>query len=139
MNFFFFFLYILENRELRNQIEQLTADYAKLEKRTSREIDRLRGENKFLADINDDIGKENDELHKQLERYVKYRLPRSLQRKTDDRPSVNVKATKSKGKKPVRCSDDELDYSQSSSEGNETEYEEKNENGARVCLNSILL
>ena len=64
---------------------------------------------------------------------------RLLQPKIDDRPSVKVKATKSKGKKLVRYTDDELDYSQSSSEGNETEYEEKNEKGARVCWVSILL
>jgi hypothetical protein len=108
-----------------------------LDRTTSREIGRLRDENKFLAEINDVFGKKNDELQSQLDRYGKYRLPRSLQRKTDDGPSV--KATKSKGKKPVRCTDDELDYSQSSSEGNETEYEEKNEKGARVCWVSILL
>jgi len=139
MMFFFIFIFVLENRDLRKQIEQLTADYERLKKRSSREIDRLREENIFLSKINDDFGKENDDLLAQIKRYEKYRVLRSLQPKIDDRPSVKVKTTKLKGKKPVRCTDDELDYARSSSEGNETEYEEKNEKGARVCLILILL
>ena len=132
---FLFFVFLLENMELKRKLEQLTAKYERLDKKTSREIERLRDENKFLAEINDAFGKENDELQEQLDRYVKYRLPRSLQRKTGDGPSV--KATKSKGKKPIRCSDDELE--QSNFEGNRTDYEESNEKGDRVCCGSILL
>ena len=98
----------------------------------------MQEENIFLSKINDDFGKENDDLLAQIKRYEKYRVPRSLQPKIDDRPSVKVKTTKSKGKKPVRCTDDELDYARSSSEGNETEYEEKNEKDTRVCLILIL-
>jgi len=135
LSFPLFFAFLIENMELKRKLEELTAKYERLDKKTSREIDRLRDENKFLAEINDAFGKENDELQEQLDRYVKYRLLRSLQRKTDDGPSV--KATKSKGKKPVRCSDDEPE--QSNSEGNGTDYEESNEKGVRVCYGSILL
>ena len=79
MMFFFIFIFVLENRDLRKQIEQLTADYERLKKRSSREIDRLREENIFLSKINDDFGKENDDLLAQIKRYEKYRVPRSLQ------------------------------------------------------------
>jgi len=106
---FLFFFFFLENMELKRKLEQLTVKYERLDKKMSRKIERLRDENKFLAKINDAFGKENDELQEQLDRYVKYRLPRSLQRKTDDGPSV--KATKSKSKKLVCLSDDEPDQS----------------------------
>ncbi len=48
--------------ELKRKLEQLTAKYERLDKKTSCEIEHLWDKNKFLAKINDAFGKENDEL-----------------------------------------------------------------------------
>jgi hypothetical protein len=56
----------------------------------------LRDENAFLAEINEEFSKENDELQSQINRLTKYRLPKSLQQKNkkngdennDDGPSA---------------------------------------------------
>jgi hypothetical protein len=128
-------------------------EYSRLEKRTSREIRRLRDETTFLAQINEEFGKENDELQSQIDRLTKYRLPNSLQQKNkkndgeknDDWPSAKRRKTekkaKSKGKKAVHCTDDELEYdsaAKSGSEVSEPEFEEKDEKGARVCFNFVI-
>jgi len=135
--FYFFYtkVYFLENRKLRDQIAALKRENERLGER----VKTFDAENRFLVRINEAFADENDVFQERLTRITRHRLPISLQKSDDnDGPSAkrrksNVKA-KSKGKKPVHYSDDELDDSQSSLEGNETEHEEKNEKGARVCL-----
>ena len=137
--FYFYFFYIkvyfLENRKLRDQIAALKRENERLGER----VKTFDAENRFLVHINEAFADENDVLQERLTQITCHQLPISLQKSdNNDRPFAkrqisNVKA-KSKGKKPVHCSDDELDDSQSSSEGNEMEHKEKNEKGARVCL-----
>ena len=102
----------------------------------SRQIKKLTSENHFLAEVNEAFANENDELRDSVNRYSSYRLPKSLrqQEHDDNRPSKRPKTKKSKGKKPVRVTDDELEYD-SNSEEHEPEIDELNVKGARVCLN----
>ena len=72
-----------------------------------------------------------------VNRYATYRLPKSFKQQESDnnRPSKRPKTMKkSKGKKPVRVIDDELEYDSNSEEREEHELDELNVKGARVCL-----
>ena len=102
----------------------------------SNENRQLTSENRFLVEVNGAFANENDELREKVDRTSKIRLPKSMRQQDDDsRPSKRTKA-KSKGKKAVHCTDDELeaDFEDNSNlEVNELE-EERNEKGARVCF-----
>jgi len=88
-----------------SQLENTTVDL-------SRQVKKLTAENHFLAEVNEAFANENDELRDSVDRYATYRLPKSFRQQKDDdnRPSKRPKTTKkSKGKKPVRVTDDELE------------------------------
>ena len=110
----------------------------------SRENKLLRDKNHFLAKINDEFGKKNDELQERINRFLKYRLPKSFwQQKNDDNHDDEfghkLKKRRSKGKKPVHYSADELEYnSMNSNSSNEPVTEEPNMKKARVCLILVL-
>ena len=100
----------------------------------SRQNKQLNSENHFLVQINEAFATENDELRGKLDRFLKIRLPKSIGQQSDtDRPSKR-KATKSKGKKAVRCSDDELPSSEGSEPAEKKQKNEENEKGARVSI-----
>ena len=105
----------------------------------SRQVKKLTAENHFLAEVNETFTNENDELRDSVDRYATYRLPKSFrQQEPDDNwPSKRLKTMKkSKGKKPVRVTDDELEYNSNSEEQQEEhELDELNVKGARVCFN----
>ena len=89
-------------------------------------------------EVNKAFANENDELRDSVNRYATYQLPKSFrQQKSDDnQPSKRSKITKkSKGKKPVHVTDDELEYDSNSEERKEHEPDKLNVKGARVCLN----
>src|SRR6266498_530259 len=94
--------------------------------------------------INDKFGKENDELQERIDQFSKYRLLKSFwQHKNDDDHDVEFghksKKRRSKGKKLVHCSADELEYnSTNSNSSNELVTEELNVKEARVCLILVL-
>ena len=114
-----------------SQLEKTTVDL-------SRQVKKLTSENHFLAGVNEAFANENDELQDSVDRYATYRLPKSFrqQEPDDNRPSKRPKTTKkSKGKKPVRITDDKLEYDSNSEEQEEHEPDELNVKGARVCLN----
>src|SRR6266545_757712 len=106
----------------------------------SRENKLLRDKNHFLAKINDEFGKENDELREKIDRFLKYRLPKSFRQQKndddhDDEFGHKSKKRQSKGKKLVHCFADELEYnSTNSNSSNEPVTEEPNAKEARVCL-----
>src|SRR6266542_5983773 len=106
----------------------------------SRENKLLRDKNRFLAKINDEFGKKNNELRERIDRFSKYRLPKSfLQQKNDDDHNDEfghkLKKRRSKGKKPVHCSTDKLEYNlMNSNSSNEPVTEEPNTKEVRVCL-----
>lgn len=113
-----------------SQLENTTVDL-------SRQVKKLTAENHFLAEVNEAFANENDELRDSVDRYATYRLPKSFRQQKDDdnRPSKRPKTTKkSKGKKPVRVTDDELEYNSNSEDPDEHEPDELNIKGARVCL-----
>jgi FtsZ-binding cell division protein ZapB len=132
-------LYV-EIRRLKKEVTELRTRCSQLEKSTtdlSRENKKLTNENQFLAKVNEAFATENDELRESVERYSNYRLPKSFrQQGRDERSSKRQKTTKSKGKKPVRVTDDELDdeSTDSSSEEHGPEIEEQDKKGARVCV-----
>ena len=109
---------------MRTRCSQLEITNADL----SRQNKRLNSENHFLAEVNEAFANENDELRDSVEYYTSYRLPKSLrqQEPDDNRPSKHPKTTKSKGKKPVRVTDDELEYDSNSEEQEEHEPDELN-------------
>ena len=117
-------------RTRNSQLETTVADL-------SRQNKKLNSENHFLAEINAAFANENDELRDSVEHYSKYRLPKSLrqQEPDDNRPSKRPKTTKSKGKKPVCITDDELEYDSNLEDEHESEIDKLNIKGARVCLN----
>ena len=104
----------------------------------------LRDENRFLAKINDEFNKENDELRERIDRFSKYQLPKSFRQQKndddhDDEFGHKSKKRRSKGKKLVHCSADELEYnSTNSNSSNEPITEELNAKEARVCLILVL-
>ena len=104
----------------------------------------LRDKNRFLAKINDEFGKENDELQERIDRFSKYRLPKSFRQQKndndhDDEFGHKSKKRRSKGKKPVHCSADELEYnSMNSNSSNEPVTKELNVKEVRVCLILVL-
>ena len=114
-----------------SQLENTTVDL-------SRQVKKLTSKNHFLAEVNEAFANENDELRDSVDRYATYRLPKSFRRQEpdDNQPSKRLKTTKkSKGKKPVRVTDNELEYDSNSEEREEHELDELNVKGFRVCLN----
>jgi hypothetical protein len=85
-------------------------------KELNREIQSLRDEKHMLLSINEALGNENDEMNTELEKYHKYRLP-----KTDDDDGIARPAKRRKGKS--LCTD----------EG------ESDIDGARVCKKSCII
>src|SRR6266542_1951187 len=100
----------------------------------------LRDENRFLAKINDKFGKENNELRERIDRFLKYQLLKLFRQQKNDDDHDNKfghksKKRRSKGKKLVHCSADELEYnSTNSNSSNELVIKELNVKEARVCL-----
>src|SRR2546421_7395576 len=102
-----------------------------IRKYDSRQVKKLTSKNHFLAEVNEAFANENDELRDSVNCYATYRLPKSFRQ-----PSKCPKTMKkSKGKKPVRVTDDELEYDSNSEEREEYEPDELNLKGVRVCLN----
>ncbi len=110
----------------------------------SHENKLLRDKNRFLVKINDEFGKKNDELQERIDWFLKYRLPKSFQQQKndddhDDEFGHKSKKRWSKGKKPVHCSADELEYNSTNfNSSNEPVTEESNAKEARVCLILVL-
>ena len=101
----------------------MRAKYAQLE-RANHEIScenkLLRDKNRFLAKINDEFGKENDELRERIDRFLKYQLPKSFQQQKndndhDDEFGHKSKKRRSKGKKLIHCFADKLEYNSTNS------------------------
>lgn len=109
-------------------------EYSKLfqeKSKLSRANKQLYDENRFLATVNEAFANENDELHDKIERYARYRLPKSIERQeTEERPTKRRK----EGKKVVHVSDELEDESNNSPSSEDKEQDEKNEIGARVGL-----
>ena len=111
-----------------SQLENTTVDL-------SRQVKKLTSKNHFLAEVNESFANENDELRDSVDHYVTYRLPKSFrqQEPDDNRPFKRLKTMKkSKGKKPVRFSDDELEYDSNSKEREEHEPDKLNVKGANL-------
>ena len=88
--------------------------------------------------VNKAFTNKNDELQNSVDHYLTYRLLKSFRQQEPDgnQLSKRLKITKKlKGKKPVRITDDELEYDSNSEEREEHEPNELNVKGARVCLN----
>lgn len=146
-----------ENKRLREELAELKLKNSRLEKRQEEivnhskkianemqslrnEIFNLREENNLLLSLNQEFGKENDELNVRLEQFEfggeNYEIPERFEeyQEDDERPSKcqkNVKS-KSKGKKPVR-SDYEEEYSDYEESAQAPQDALINEKEARVC------
>ena len=90
---------------------------------------RLLDENKFLTKINEEFGKENDDLRESLDRYTNFTMLKSFnkEKQNNDRPLKRQKTLESKGKKPV-CDQEDDD------EPFEPQIDEQDDKGARVCF-----
>ena len=133
--------------DFQKELDELRMKCVWLE-RANHEISRknklLYDENHFLAKINDEFGKENDELQERIDWFLKYQLPKSFrQQKNDDNhdDEFGHKSKKRwlKGKKLVHCFTDELEYNlTNSNSSNELVTKELNVKEARVCLILVL-
>ena len=89
------------------------------------------------------FAEENDELWSSLDQYSKIRVPKQLKhherdKSDDDKWSSKRQKKKSKGKKPIRRTSDELEDNElamsSNLDDSEPELVERNKKDARVCL-----
>jgi hypothetical protein len=121
------------------------------EMQSSGDVKTLQEEVELLANINQLLGRENDDIRNKLNRFEKYRLPGlsqetttnfgssteenvdSPKRKKRRKSNKSKLSKKAKGKRKIRCSDDEYSSERSEDSDESSEGDEKNERGARVC------
>jgi hypothetical protein len=138
-----------ELAELRNQNSQLETKIAEMQ--SSGDVKTLQAEVELLGNVNQLLGRENDDIRNKLNRFEKYRfpglsqetttnfgssteedvdLPKRKKRRKSNKPKLSKKA---KGKRKMRYSNDESSSKSSEDSDESSEENEKNESGARVC------
>ena len=148
------FILFSENRKLREEIaelkrqsSQMEIDYEEKLEKTQKNMEQMKEEIKFLANINQQFGTENDQLTKDLDRFRKYRVPelsqltissisaRSSPGDSDTEFNI-IKRPKSRKSKPIKTArtykGKSRMLSRESAESTESD-DEKNEKDARVC------
>ncbi|RHZ87614.1 hypothetical protein Glove_33g62 [Diversispora epigaea] len=147
------FISFSENRKLKEEIAELKRQNSqmkinfeeKLEK-SQENINQMKEEIDFLANINQQFGAENDQLIKNLDRFQKYRIPESISVRSSPGdsgteseiiPSKRPKGRKLKSKKIAKTNKGKRVFGNDSEEEDTESDDEKNEKGARVS-NSLI-
>ncbi|RHZ48841.1 hypothetical protein Glove_541g84 [Diversispora epigaea] len=119
--------------------------FQKLEK-NQENINQMKEEIDFLANINQQFGAENDQLIKNLDRFRKYRIPESISVKSSPSdsgtkskiiPSKRPKGRKLKSKKIAKTNKEKRVFGNNSEEDTESD-DEKNEKDARNEMKTII-
>ena len=144
------FISFSENRKLREEIaelkrqnSQMEIDYEEKLEKSQENINQMKDEIDFLANINQQFGAENDQLIKDLDRFRKYRVPESISARSspgDSGTELEIiskrpKGRKLKSRKIARTNKGKRVSGNDSEEDSESD-DERNEKDARVS-NSV--
>ncbi|RHZ71563.1 hypothetical protein Glove_256g45 [Diversispora epigaea] len=135
------------SEELESTIPE-TVDELKTEKleKSQENINQMKDEIDFLANINQQFGAENDQLIKNLDRFRKYRIPESISVRSSPGdsgteseiiPSKRPKGRKLKSKKIAKTNKGKRVFGNDSEEEDTESDDEKNEKDARKKLRRI--
>ncbi|RHZ82414.1 hypothetical protein Glove_109g399 [Diversispora epigaea] len=128
-----------EIAELKRQNSQMEIDFEEKLEKSQENINQMKEEIDFLANINQQFGAENDQLIKNLDRFRKYRIPESISVRSSPGdsdteseiiPSKRPKGRKLKSKKIAKTNKGKRVVGNDSEEDTESD-DEKNEKGAR--------
>ncbi|RHZ71178.1 hypothetical protein Glove_261g61 [Diversispora epigaea] len=129
-----------EIAELKRQNSQMEIDFEEKLEKSQENINQMKEEIDFLANINQQFGAENDQLIKNLDRFRKYRIPESISVRSSPGdfgteseiiPSKRLKGRKLKSKKIAKTNKGKRVVGNDSEEDTESD-DEKNEKDARV-------
>ncbi|RHZ68665.1 hypothetical protein Glove_294g68 [Diversispora epigaea] len=135
-----------EIAELKRQNSQMEIDFEKKLEKSQENINQMKEEIDFLANINQQFGAENDQLIKNLDRFRKYRIPESISVRSSPGdsdteseiiPSKRPKGRKLKSKKIVKTNKGKRVFGNDSKEDTESD-DEKNEKDARNEMKTII-
>ncbi|RHZ57878.1 hypothetical protein Glove_382g52 [Diversispora epigaea] len=134
-----------EIAELKRQNSQMEIDFEEKLEKSQENINQMKEEIDFLANINQQFGAENDQLIKNLDRFRKYRIPESISVRSSPGdsgteseiiPSKHPKRRKLKSKKIAKTNKGKRVFGNDSEEDTESD-DEKNEKDARKKLRRI--
>ncbi|RHZ48077.1 hypothetical protein Glove_561g13 [Diversispora epigaea] len=129
-----------EIAELKRQNSQMEIDFEEKLEKSQENINQMKDEIDFLANINQQFGAENDQLIKNLNRFRKYRIPESISVRSSPGdsgteseiiPSKRPKERKLKSKKIAKTNKGKRVFGNDSEEDTESD-DEKNEKDARL-------
>ena len=131
-NVLIYVYFITENAKLKARIKELQLQLDE----TNKELQEVRELNEAILTINEEFGRENDELYKKLEAYKNLRRPRSMLHSRKHSRSED-KGSPYKRKREYSKSDNEMGSYESDSDNDTrrvTNVTEKNEKYASVCI-----
>ncbi|RHZ89047.1 hypothetical protein Glove_19g342 [Diversispora epigaea] len=132
-----------EIAKLKRQNSQMEIDFEEKLEKSQENINQMKEEIDFLANINQQFSAENDQLIKNLDRFRKYRIPefisvRSSSGNSDTEPEIipskRPKGRKLKSKKIVKTNKEKRVFGNDSEEEDTESDDEKNEKDVRVIL-----
>ncbi|RHZ86282.1 hypothetical protein Glove_52g153 [Diversispora epigaea] len=135
-----------EIAELKRQNSQMEIDFEEKLEKSQENINQMKDEIDFLANINQQFGAENDQLIKNLDRFRKYRIPESISIRSSPGdsgteseiiPSKRPKGRKLKSKKIAKTNKGKRVFGNDSEEDTESD-DEKNEKDARNEMKTII-
>ncbi|RHZ87210.1 hypothetical protein Glove_39g4 [Diversispora epigaea] len=135
-----------EIAELKRQNSQMKIDFEEKLEKSQENINQMKEEIDFLTNINQQFGAENDQLIKNLDRFQKYRILKSISVRSSPGdsgteseiiPSKRPKGQKLKSKKIAKTNKGKRVFGNDSEEDTESD-DEKNEKDARVKLQKSL-
>ncbi|RHZ77982.1 hypothetical protein Glove_168g150 [Diversispora epigaea] len=136
-----------EIAELKRQNSQMEIDFEEKLEKSQENINQMKEEIDFLANINQQFGAENDQLIKNLDRFRKYRIPESISVRSSPGdsgteseiiPSKRPKGRKLKSKKIAKTNKGKRVFGNDSEEEDTESDDEKNEKGARNEMKTII-
>ncbi|RHZ88140.1 hypothetical protein Glove_26g4 [Diversispora epigaea] len=142
-----------ENRKLKEEIAKLKRQNSQMEidfeeklEKSQENINQMKEEIDFLANINQQFGAENDQPIKNLDRFRKYQIPESISVRSSPGdsgieseiiPSKRPKGRKLKSKKIAKTNKGKRVFGNDSEEEDTESDDEKNEKDARNEMKTI--
>ncbi|RHZ62867.1 hypothetical protein Glove_334g23 [Diversispora epigaea] len=136
-----------EIAELKRQNSQMEIDFEEKLEKSQENINQMKEEIDFLANINQQFDAENDQLIKNLNRFRKYRIPESISVRSSPGdsgteseiiPSKCLKGRKLKSKKIAKTNKEKRVFGNDSEEEDTESDDEKNEKSARNEMKTII-
>ncbi|RHZ75490.1 hypothetical protein Glove_213g163 [Diversispora epigaea] len=136
-----------EIAELKRQDSQMKIDFEEKLEKSQENINQMKEEIDFLANINQQFSTENDQLIKNLDRFRKYRILESISVRSSPGdsgteseiiPSKRPKGRKLKSKKIAKTNKGKRVFGNDSEEDDTESDDEKNEKDARNEMKTII-